>query len=249
MTEFTVSSFEQMGDAPILIFADHASNEIPDDFDDLGLPAEILKTHIAWDIGAGALARSLGKTLGATVLTCGFSRLLADPNRDTTSDKMVPAISDEMLIPGNQSLSKSALQERIDRFHTPYHDSLEAALKDVTARAGAPFVLSVHSFTKRLTGASEDRPWNLGLLWREDEESAQLVARHVEANSSWVVGDNKPYDGALFSYTMDRHVGPRGLRHVTFELRQDMIGDAAGVAAASAILAKTLQHVISRLGA
>ena len=52
MTEFPVSRRFDGGDAPLFIFVDHASNAIPPAYDDLGLPEDVLATHIGWDIGA-----------------------------------------------------------------------------------------------------------------------------------------------------------------------------------------------------
>jgi len=86
----------------------------------------------------------------------------------------------------------------------------------------------------------------MGLLWREDENSARAVASHVEQNAGWTVGDNEPYDARVFNYTIDRHVGPRGLSHVTFELRQDIICDQRGVAEAAHILAEAIKEAAAK---
>jgi len=45
-----------------------------------------------------------------------------------------------------------------------------------------------------------------------------------------VIGDNEPYDGALRNDTMFRHCTAKGLAHALLEIRQDLIGDAAGIA-------------------
>ena len=39
-------------DSNFLIICDHASNNIPSNYDNLGLGKDILDTHIAYDIGA-----------------------------------------------------------------------------------------------------------------------------------------------------------------------------------------------------
>jgi predicted N-formylglutamate amidohydrolase len=44
-----------------------------------------------------------------------------------------------------------------------------------------------------------------------------------------IVGDNEPYDGALRGDTMHRHCSMTGLAHALLEIRQDLIGNAAGV--------------------
>ena len=47
-----------------LILCDHASNAVPADLGDLGLPATEFQRHIAYDIGAAAVTRSLASASG-----------------------------------------------------------------------------------------------------------------------------------------------------------------------------------------
>ena len=62
----------------ILILCDHASNEIPPEYRDLGLPRAELERHIGYDIGAAVMTEALAKTLGAPALLTNFSRLLSE---------------------------------------------------------------------------------------------------------------------------------------------------------------------------
>lgn len=236
MTDETIACTERFGEAPYFVFCDHASNAIPDDLNRLGLPDDILETHIAWDIGAKMLAENLARTLEGTFFHCGFSRLVVDPNRTVTSPDLIPHTSDQIPVPGNQMMSKADCKARIDRFHVPYHDELDKALDDVIARTGDPFVISIHSFTNRLLGAAEDRPWAVGLLWRKDEQSAQGMINHLREKTSWRIGDNEPYDAREFNYSVDRHIDPRNLSHITVEARQDLICDKTGAAEMARIL-------------
>ncbi len=230
------------GDAPFLIFCDHASNRIPAEFNDLGLSEDVLQTHIAWDIGAKALSHALGDRLQARVLHCGFSRLMIDVNRDPAVTDSIPQVSDQITVPGNQMLTESERASRVENLFDVYHLALGGAVEEISANSNA-FVVSVHSFTKRMMGAAEDRPWDVGLLWREDERSAHAMMDYLRDESSWAVGDNQPYDARLYNYSVDRHVGPRGLRHLTFEVRQDHISSAAGVEEACEQLAGAILHV------
>ena len=43
-------------DTGLVLVCDHASNDIPEPYGTLGLPAEQLRRHIAYDIGAAAVA-------------------------------------------------------------------------------------------------------------------------------------------------------------------------------------------------
>lgn len=197
-------------------------------------------THIAWDIGARALSHAVARRLGCTLLECCFSRLVVDVNRDVKSLDLIPAASDQIPIPGNQMLSDAERERRIAELHTPYHHMLSEALDEVQEIAGDVFAVSIHSFTDRLMGAADDRPWPVGLLWREDERSARAAIDSLQQRTDWLIGDNEPYDARVFNYSVDRHIGPRSLAHLTFEVRQDMISDPDGVEDMGAILADAI---------
>lgn len=236
--DIEIATEARFGDAPVLVFCDHASNAMPASFDCLGLPQDILATHIAWDIGAGAVAEALARNLGCAYLACGFSRLIVDPNRDPTSHDLIPAVADQIPVPGNQMLTDADRAARLHDFHEPYQDRLGAAIVELAERHADPIAISVHSFTNRLMGAGDERPWGAGLLWREDEASAKFMIDWLRRNADWPVGDNEPYDARLFNYSVDRHIGPRGMRHLTFEVRQDLITDAAGAEEIAGLLAR-----------
>ncbi|MEM7357507.1 MAG: N-formylglutamate amidohydrolase [Pseudomonadota bacterium] len=242
MNETTVSIETRYGDAPIFVFADHASNAIPADYNDLGLPEDVLETHIAWDIGAGALATRIAETLNGTLFTCTYSRLIIDPNRSLATKDLIPATSDQIPIPGNQMLSEAERKERIERLYVPYHNQLAASIDAFTPRAPLPFVVSVHSFTKRMMGAVEDRPWNVGMLWRQDEASANTVIEWLRKNTDWAIGSNEPYDAREFNYSIDRHVGAKDIKHLTFEVRQDMLMSDQSVDSVAAALSEAIAH-------
>lgn len=231
------------GDAPVFIFCDHASNVIPDDLCCLGLPSDLLTSHIAWDIGAAAVSDAIAERLGARLFKCGFSRLVVDPNRAPDALDLIPAVSDRIPIPGNAAIDDEERAARLARFHAPYHDALGDALDQFTREHPQAFVVSIHSFTDRLMGAAEPRPWSAGLLWRDDEASAKAIRRELEAATDWLVGDNKPYDARVFNYSVDRHVAPRGVRHATIEIRQDLVSDPAGVARVGEILGRAIGAV------
>jgi len=237
-----VTSKSVFGDSDFFVFVDHASNEVPSHLNDLGLSADVLQTHIAWDIGAHALAQEIGQRLKATVLSCGFSRLVIDSNRDPRVADSIPEVSDEVRVPGNQGLDDQMRNTRVRDYFDPYHQQLDECVAMIAGR-DRPFVVSVHSFTKRMSGAEQDRPWDVGLLWRDDANSAQVLMHWMRDHSDWVVGDNQPYDARLYNYSVDRHIGPRGLRHLTFEVRQDHLAEPADIEAAGELLSRAILHV------
>lgn len=229
MTEFSVAKRFDGGEAPVFIFVDHASNAIPAAYNHLGLPDDVLATHIGWDIGAGALGEALAIRLEAKALFCQFSRLLIDPNRSLDKTDLIPDYADQIPIPGNQGLDPGERHHRIQTYYQPYHERLDMALDQVCRDHSDPLIVSVHSFTPRLIGDAQERPWHVGLLWRDDEVSAQKLMQVLRADTDYHVGDNQPYDARVFNYSVDRHVAPRGLRHITLEVRQDLVSNEKAV--------------------
>ena len=243
MNDFDVASQTRYGGAPFFVFCDHASNTIPADLKCLGIPEDFLGTHIAWDIGAGALSEAVARSIGATYFACTYSRLIIDPNRDLHSKDSIPKVSDEIPIPGNQMLSEAERRKRIAQYHDPYHQQLGAALDRFSKDHHRPFAVAIHSYTSRLMGAAEDRPWQFGVLWRDDEESARACLQFLERNTNWVLGDNEPYDARVFNYSIDRHISPRRLPHITVEVRQDLVSNKSTIAETAAVLTEMITYV------
>ena len=176
---------------------------------------------------------------------CQFSRLLIDPNRSLDKADLVPPEADHIPIPGNQALSSADRHQRIESFHQPYHEDLELALDQICRDHEDPLIISVHSFTPRLLGDSQLRPWHMGLLWREDEASARALMTCLAETTEYTVGDNQPYDARVFNYSVDRHVGPRGLRHITLEVRQDLVSNDQDVDRVAGKLGPALDSLLS----
>src|ERR1700759_722366 len=70
------------GTSKFVIVVDHASARIPAALHGLRLPAAELARHIAWDIGALALAERMAAALDAPLIAQNYSRLVIDCNRD-----------------------------------------------------------------------------------------------------------------------------------------------------------------------
>ena len=111
------------GDAStgLLIVCDHAENTIPEAYGTLGLKAPDLHRHIAYDLGAAAIAERLAEALGALAVLSRFSRLLIDPNRGLDDPTLVMQISDGLIVPGNAGLALTEVETRIERYYQPYH--------------------------------------------------------------------------------------------------------------------------------
>ncbi|HKX09866.1 MAG TPA: N-formylglutamate amidohydrolase [Stellaceae bacterium] len=215
------------GKAPVLVTCDHASRRVPKSLRNLGLDAESLKLHIAWDIGAADVSRHLARKLDAPAILAGYSRLVIDCNRDIDDPTAMPAVSDGVPVPGNKDLSSAAGAQRVEVLFKPYHAAIEAALDGFTARGVHPAVLSIHSFTPVMNDFA--RPWHIGILWDKDPRMAIPMLAALRRETGLVVGDNEPYSAREpAGYTVRTHAEKRGLPHLNVELRQDLLATDAG---------------------
>jgi predicted N-formylglutamate amidohydrolase len=212
----------------LVILCDHASSALPPEYGDLGLPVGEFRRHIAYDIGAAALARRIAVALGAPAILSRFSRLLIDLNRGEDDPTLVMRLSDGAVVPGNAGVDARERQRRLVRYYLPYHAAVTRALDAALTTGRAPSILSVHSFTP--AWKSRPRPWHAGILWDRDPRFAVPLIEALRADGSLAVGDNEPYAGALKGDTLYRHGSKRGLAHALIEVRQDLIGDDKGVA-------------------
>jgi len=230
----------------LVLICEHATAFIPSDLNDLGLPPEELRRHIALDIGAAAVTRGLATRLHATAVLAGVSRLVVDANRAPDHPQAIPEVSDETVIPGNLGLSATAWSQRIARFHRPFHGAVADAVAVVRHRNPTPALVSIHSFTPALRGEPV-RPWHAGVLWGDDDRLANRLIAALRAEPGLLIGDNEPYTGRTLFYTLTTHAAEAGLPHLCVEIRQDLIADAAGVAEWVERLSRLLPACIAAL--
>ncbi|MCM2473413.1 N-formylglutamate amidohydrolase [Rhizobium sp. CG5] len=217
-------------DKGLVLLADHAMNRLPERYGRLGLPETAFSRHIAFDIGIEGLTRSLADRLGVPAVLSCFSRLLIDPNRGEDDPTLIMKISDGAIISGNHPISTEEWDSRVEQFHRPYHQAVARTIDAVARQTGkAPLVLSLHSYTPAWKG--EPRPWHAAVLWDTDERAVIPLISGLRAGGDILVGDNEPYDGALKGDTLYRHCMVTGIPHALLEVRQDLIGDDAGIAA------------------
>lgn len=207
-----------------VVICDHASNAFPPGYGALGLPAEALERHIAYDIGAAWLTRRLAWRLGAPAVLSTFSRLLIDPNRGDDDPTLVMRISDGAIIPGNARIDPAEIERRRRLFWAPYRAAVDAEVERSLATGAPPALISIHSFTPVWRGAP--RRWKVGVLWDADPRLPRPLLQALAAEADLApdeVGDNEPYDGALAGDTIDVSATRRGVSNALIEVRQDLI--------------------------
>jgi predicted N-formylglutamate amidohydrolase len=231
--EDLVEHFHMEGRAPCLVLCDHAGRRVPRRLDHLGLPEHELRRHIGWDIGAADVSRALAVRLDAPALLCHVSRLVIDPNRRPGHADSILEIADGSLVPGNQGVDAAEARRRLRGCFIPYHRAVARHIARLRRRIGVPAIVSIHSFTPIMQRGW--RPWQVAVLWDEDDRLAAPALESLRREPSLRVGDNEPYSGRYpVGYTIPFHARRVGLPHVTFELRQDLI-DTQGRACAWAL--------------
>ena len=227
-----------------LITCDHAANHVPDwvGGGDLGLPAADMERHIAYDVGAAAVARALAAHLNAPAILANFSRLVIDPNRGEDDPTLLMRLYDGTIIPTNRNACAVERETRLDQLYRPYH----TAYGDLAARRADTVICAIHSFTPQLRGRAL-RPWEVGVLYAHDDRLALPLLAAFDA-AGWCVGDNEPYSGHLPGDAIDRHALQHGRPNVLIEIRNDLIADNAGQTLWAARIAPILEHVLAESG-
>ena len=167
----------------VLVTVEHASNAIPEDLD-LGVPTDVLDTHVAWDPGAQEIGSIIAADLSAPLFLGRYTRLVADLNRNPDNPAAVPEVAFGVEIPANVGLSADDRAARIRRFHTPYWDRVAETVDGALAMNPTRCVLhlSIHSFTGEFAG--EVRKMSMGVMLdpsrRLERHAADLMLHRLE---------------------------------------------------------------------
>ncbi len=240
---FTI--INEQGQGKVLLVGDHVSNEIPKSLDNLGLDAESLQQHIAYDIGTRKLVNHLSQHLDAPAVLAGYSRLVVDLNRSLEDDSVMPEVSDYTVIPGNQNMSAEHRNQRIHSFYTPYRKAVDSMLHRFRDNGIVPAFISIHSFTPEMAGFA--RPWHVGILWDKDPRIPVPLMQNLRAHpDGFNIGDNEPYSGKHpADYTIDHHAEASGIPHVSIEIRQDLVDTEDGAERWATILDDALRDILA----
>lgn len=218
------------GPSTIFLTCEHAGRAVPQALGDLGIPAEEMERHIAYDVGAEGVARGLAERLDAALILQRYSRLVIDCNRPLEAKDCIVTQSDGTVVPVNADIADLDRSRRYVEIHQPLHEAIAVAL-DQRQAMGKPLVLvSVHSFTPVMRATGAVRDFELGLLYNRDARLAEGLAEAFRAaNPDVTVKLNAPYHvDDVSDYTIPVHGERRGIPHVLIEVRNDLITDARG---------------------
>lgn len=222
----------------IVLVCEHASNHIPAAWGDLGLSADLRRSHIAWDPGALGLARGLARRLDAALIHAPVSRLVYDCNRGPDMAGAMPRRSEIHDIPGNATLATGERLHRTRAIYLPFHDGLHGLIMRRLALGLRPVLVTVHSFTPIFHG----RPRRVEFGVIHDADPTLAVAIHRAARSTSLVAElNQPYSAADdVTHTLRVVATPYGLPNAMLEVRNDLIATSDAEEAMAETLAPVL---------
>ena len=197
-------------DSILILTCEHASNKLPAAFKK-AVPAEVLRTHRAYDIGALAVFRKLVKFAKPEFYCEGkYSRLFVDLNRTLTNKSAFSEYYDALEASDKSAAEKAKAQA------TAYWQEYRAAIdKFVKANAKKEIIhLGIHSFTPVLNG--KVRNTDIGILYDPSRPQECAYANVIKAEikrlyPAMKVRFNYPYKGTSdgLTTTLRKKFGPQ----------------------------------------
>ena len=207
---------------------------------------------------------------GATVLSARLSRYVVDLNRsaddvdrETVPDHPAPralqprGVVWRMTTDGRPALERplsfAELQDRIDRFHAPYHRTLEAQIERLRSRFGFAVLVAGHSMpsasrsSRSGTPRADVVPGTRGRTTAASEVIDLVDEHFVSAGHS--VRHDDPYRGGFTTANYGRP--QEGVHAIQIELNRALYVDEETLAPKPAEFDKLrslLTHLIKRLG-
>jgi predicted N-formylglutamate amidohydrolase len=203
----------------LILTCEHASNKLPAAFKK-AVPAEVLETHRAYDIGACAVFSKLVKFAKPEFHCEGkFSRLFVDLNRTITNKS---AFSDYYKqFEARDKATAAKMKAQAVAYWTEYREKIEKFManslsspKRATKSAPAIVHLGIHSFTPELNG--KVRNTDIGILYDPSRPAECKLAQVIKAeikrlHPEMKVRFNYPYKGTSdgLTTTLRKKFGPR----------------------------------------
>lgn len=203
----------------LMLTCEHASNKLPAAFKK-AVPADVLKTHRAYDIGACAVFRKLVRFAKPEFYSEGkFSRLFVDLNRTLTNKSAFSEYYDALEASDKAAAEKAKAQATAywQEYRAAIEKYVESAIKPKTRTAKpAPEIvhLGIHSFTPVLNG--KVRNADIGILYDPTRPQERAYANVIKAEIKRLypalkVRFNYPYKGSSdgLTTTLRKKIGPR----------------------------------------
>jgi len=207
------------GCAQVLLVCEHASNHIPERYAGLGLTDEAKVSHAAWDPGAQAVTERMCKLLDARAVIGTVSRLVYDCNRPPTSTGAIRAVSENIVVPGNEALTTTEQIERAETVYAPFAQVICDTLRSYTS---PPVLVTIHSFVRTYSGQTRDT--DIGIIHDADPQLAKVMTDLSGGVLDLKFALNEPYSKAdEVTHTLELHGTKNGLHNVMIEICNDLI--------------------------
>jgi predicted N-formylglutamate amidohydrolase len=180
----------------ILITCEHGGNQIPSWLSSVvEIPAEILNSHEAVDIGALSVAKLLEESVDGFFFS-ETSRLCIELNRSLYHAGVFSRYS--------KALSENFKKKLVQEVYLPYRNAVELQVKEWVQSGFQVLHLSIHSFTPILNGVTRDA--DIGFLYdparRYERKFCREWRKKLVANKDlWRVRMNYPYRGTADGLT------------------------------------------------
>jgi len=143
----------QSGDAPLVLSVPHAGSELPGDLESRLVSPWLARKDTDWYVDR---LYEFAGDLGATVIRTCVSRTVIDVNRDPEGRSLYPGQATTELCPtttfDGEPLYRDGgdpdgreIAARRERFYTPYHAAIAAAIARLRTVHGAVVVFDAHS--------------------------------------------------------------------------------------------------------
>ncbi len=226
----------------IIFICDHATNTLCQKYKKKFSNLEILKSHVAYDIGAKSLTLGLAKTLKQSCIFSNFSRLVIDPNRKKNDKDLIVSSTFDINIPINNKIEKKEKELRIKKYYDKYHEKISELVDKKKKKYDKVFLISIHSFTKK--NKTFNRGIEVGLLWNKNMNLLLHLQKKL-SESGIHYGRNQPYSGFHYNYTLDKHSKNGLIDNITIEIRNDLINDVKGINKYTKLFSKIFKDLIN----
>jgi predicted N-formylglutamate amidohydrolase len=231
------------GQSRVLLVCEHASNHIPERYAGLGMTDAAKVSHAAWDPGAQAVAERLSGLLDAPLVVSTVSRLVYDCNRPPTSPGAIRAVSEQIIVPGNEALTTQEQIERVETVYEPFKQTVSDTIKSFKA---TPILVTIHSFTRTYNGHVRDV--DVGIIHDVHAKLATTMVDLSGARLGLNYALNMPYSKAdEVAHTLELHGTNNGLINVMIEICNDLIETPKQQDEISQMLAELLSESLAKM--
>jgi predicted N-formylglutamate amidohydrolase len=174
----------------LVVSAEHASSAIPEALRSCFVAADdVLDSHLAWDPGAGMLAKRLASAFDVEAHCGEVSRLVVDCNRSIGHPKLFSRWL--------QPLDEAARRAILRNYYSPFREAVRIDLERALRQFPSVLHVSVHSFTETFEGRRREA--DVGFLYdpsrRREKEFCAAWRRLLATHGGYRIRRNYPYRG------------------------------------------------------